>query len=142
MAAKEAAALIGDVTKVTDGQIALTAHNNGDGTWSVTLGPGGVILEDGLPREKALAIVGAKTYPYEPGNKREQEAAELREEVEERASKVANEDASKSDFELGLVDKKGRRILPDEPEQRRAPGAGGRRGAANNPQSRAKNGEG
>lgn len=132
---------VGDVTKVTDGQIALTAHNNGDGTWSVTLGPGGVILEDGLPREKALAIVGAPTGPYEPQTDQEAQAAEWRAAVEQRARDYANAEAAKSDKDLGLVDAAGKTVRAKQPEQPSvAPSAGARKGAANTENAKAKNG--
>jgi hypothetical protein len=48
-----------DVSAPTDGQIALTARNNGDGTWAVKRGPTGAVLLDGIAHERALAIVGA-----------------------------------------------------------------------------------
>lgn len=79
------------------GQIALTAHNNGDGTWSVTRGPGGAVLRDGLPREKALAIVGGSTGPYEPENDQEAEAADERRAVEAEAAAIEEKEAFKPD---------------------------------------------
>ncbi|WP_295198731.1 hypothetical protein [uncultured Brevundimonas sp.] len=84
-----------------DGQIALTAYNNGDGTWSVRRGPDGPVLKDGLPREEALAIVGAPTGPYEPATEVEAVAAEKRSEIEQ--AEVVREEAEvfKSDEEVG-----------------------------------------
>lgn len=79
---------ITDPSAPADGQIALTAHNNGDGTWSVTRGPGGTVLRDGLPREKALAIVGGATGPYEPTNEQEAVAASERAELEEKSASL------------------------------------------------------
>lgn len=138
---KDDAAPVGDVTKVSDGQIALSARNEGDGTWSVRLGPGGPILMDGLPREKALGIVGAPTAPYEPANKAEQELADLREQCEQAAAEYANAEAAKSDEDVGLTDSKGRRRFDDEPEAVRVgPAAGARKGAANTAGAKGKNG--
>lgn len=132
---------VGDVTKVSDGQIALSARNEGDGTWSVRLGPGGPILMDKLPRERALGIVGAPTGPYEPVNKQEQELADLRAQCEEAASVYANEEASKSDEDAGLVDSRGRKKFADEPEAVRiGPAAGARKAAANTEGGKAGNG--
>lgn len=82
------------------GQIALTAHNDGDGTWSVTRGPGGAVLRSGLPREKALAIVGGATVSYEPQNEQEQTAADERKTVEAEAAKVEEAEMLKSDEDL------------------------------------------
>lgn len=124
-------ALVGNVADVSGGQIALSARNEGDGTWSVRLGPGGPILMDDLPMEKALGIVGAPTGPYEPANKREQELGELREKCEDAAREYANAEALKSDEDAGLVDKNGRRKFADEPEAERiGPAAGARKSAA------------
>jgi hypothetical protein len=111
-----AEAVIGDVTKLEDGQIALSARNEGDGTWSVRLGPGGPVLYEGLPMEKALAIVGAPTGPHVPLNRQEADAAEEREGAEEAASEYVNAEALKSDKELGIVDARGRPVFADEPE--------------------------
>lgn len=91
-----------DVSAPADGQIALTAHNNGDGTWSVTRGPKGAVLQDGLPREKALAIVGGATGPYEPMNEQEAKAGEERAALEAKAADITNAEAEKAD-EPGTV---------------------------------------
>lgn len=91
-----------DISAPADGQIALTAHNNGDGTWSVTRGPKGVVLADGLAREKAIAIVGGATGPYAPENEQEAAIAAERAKIEEKAAKVTNEAAAKAD-EPGVV---------------------------------------
>jgi hypothetical protein len=132
---------IGDVMALSDGQIAMTAHNNQDGTWAVTLGPGGPILEDGLHRDEALAIVGGGTGPYRDQirNRQELAAADRRENLEANATAHVNEHALDSDRDLGLVDEKGRPILPEEPEPVRVKAV---KGGASNPQNaRAKNGE-
>lgn len=134
-------ALVGNVAEVSGGQIALSARNEGDGTWSVRLGPGGPILMDDLPREKALGIVGAPTAPYEPATKQEQELADLREQCEKAAIEYGNAEALKSDEDAGLVGKNGRRKFADEPEQVRiGPAAGARKAAANTANAKGKNG--
>ena len=141
MAENTETAPVGNVAEVTGGQIALSARNEGDGTWSVRLGPGGPILMDGLPREKALGIVGAPTAPYEPVNRQEAELADLREQCEQAASAYANAEAVKSDKEAGLTDERGRRRFDDEPEQVRiGPAAGARKGAARTEGGKAGNG--
>jgi hypothetical protein len=85
----------------SDGQIALTAHNNGDGTWSVKRGPNGPVLRDGLPREKALAIVGGATGPYEPESEQEAVAAADRADIEAEEAAREETDLFKSDAEVG-----------------------------------------
>ena len=85
-----------------DGQIALTAHNNGDGTWSVKRGPDGPVLQDGLAREKALAIVGGATGPHEPVGEQEEQAAAGRavleqKEAEREEKEVFAPDAKRED---------------------------------------------
>jgi hypothetical protein len=88
---------------VSGGQIALTAHNNGDGTWSVMQGPGGPVVKDGISREEAYAIVGAPTGPYEPKNKDERRDADKRVEVEQGILDESAGTALQSDEELGTV---------------------------------------
>lgn len=87
-----------------DGQIALTAHNNGDGTWSVKRGPDGPILKDGLAREKALAIVGGATGPYEPQNDQEAEAAKQRAAIEMKEAKREERDLFAPDADASLAE--------------------------------------
>lgn len=89
------------ISAPSDGQIALTAHNNGDGTWSVKRGPDGPVLQDGLPREKALAIVGAPTGPYEPATEQEATAAEERKALEAKEAKREEKEIFASDDEAG-----------------------------------------
>lgn len=120
---------IGDVLQLTDGQIALSARNEGDGTWSVRVGPGGPVVEDGLAYEEAVAIVGAPTGPYTPGNRAEVVAAARRRKAEEAARKHVNAEAMKSDVDLGLVDEDGVPTFEDEPEPVRL-GAAAKRGSA------------
>lgn len=127
---EDARAVIGDVMQLSDGQVALSARNEGDGTWSVRAGPGGPVLYEGLPMEKALAIVGAPTGPHVPLNKQEAENAEMREDAEEALREFANKDALASDEELGLTDARGRPVFKDEPDPvRLKPAAGARKGA-------------
>lgn len=85
-----------------DGQIALTAHNNGDGTWAVKRGPDGPILKDGLPREQALAIVGGATGPYEPENEQEADAAAQRAVLEQREAEREERDLFAPDPDASL----------------------------------------
>ncbi len=86
-----------DISAPTDGQIALTAHNNQDGTWAITRGPGGDVLEDGLQRDEAMAIVGAPSTPTDPANAQEVELVERRREIEARAADVTNAKAFEPD---------------------------------------------
>lgn len=138
-----AAEILGDVAKVNGGQIALSARNEGDGTWSVRLGPGGPILMDDLPMEKALGIVGAPTGPYEAATQREQDLADLRQACEAAAREHANAEALKSDQDAGLVDSQGKRKFPVEPDAVRVgPAAGARSGGVNTTNARTRNGEG
>jgi hypothetical protein len=74
---------------VSDGQIALTARNNGDGTWAVTAGPGGEIRHHGLAKEEAIAIVGAPTGPYTPDTHQDAVAADKRVDAEQRLVNAA-----------------------------------------------------
>lgn len=95
-----------------DGQIALTAHNNGDGTWSVKRGPDGPVLQDGLAREKALAIVGGATGPHEPVGEQEEQAAAERaaleqKEAEREEKEVFAPDASRDPLDHDGNGKKG-----------------------------------
>lgn len=122
--------VIGDVFALSDGQPAFSARNEGDGTWSVRLGPGGPILEEGLPMEKALAIVGAPTWPYQPSTKAELVQTEHREALEVAASDHVNAEALKSDKDLGLVDERGRDVLKDEADPVRIKSAGTSRRSA------------
>lgn len=93
------------ISAPSDGQIALTAHNDGDGTWSVIRGPGGPVLRSGLAREQAFAIVGGATGPYDPENEQEAQAAEQRAQIEaEEAEREATE-VFQSDEEAGSPDK-------------------------------------
>lgn len=92
----------------SDGQIALTAHNNGDGTWSVKRGPNGPVLETGLPRERAFAIVGGLTGPYEPSNAQEAAAAEHRAALEQKEAEREAATANLTDAEVGDPLKVGR----------------------------------
>lgn len=85
-----------------DGQIALTAHNNGDGTWAVKRGPDGPILKNGLPREQALAIVGGATGPYEPENEQEAAAAAQRAVLEKKEAKREERDLFAPDADASL----------------------------------------
>ena len=85
-----------------DGQIALTAHNNGDGTWAVKRGPDGPILKDGLAREQALAIVGGATGPYEPEGEQEAAAAKQRAALEIKEAKREERDLFAPDPEAPL----------------------------------------
>lgn len=87
----------------TDGQIALTAHNNGDGTWSVKRGPTGPVLRNGLPREEALAIVGGATGPYEPANTQEAIAASKRAAIEREEADREAATANLSDAEVAAT---------------------------------------
>lgn len=98
-----------DVSAPEGGQIALTARNNQDGTWAITRGPGGDVLETGLQRDEALAIVGAPSRPIDPDNEEEVELVERRRQVEARAAEITNAKA----FE------------PDAPEAPRAHQIGG-----------------
>jgi hypothetical protein len=84
-----------------DGQIALTAHNNGNGTWAVKRGPDGPILKDGLAREEALAIVGAPTGPHEPDTVEEETAAQKRSALEKKEAKREATEIFQSDAEAG-----------------------------------------
>ena len=84
-----------------DGQIALTAHNNGNGTWAVKRGPDGPILKDGLAREEALAIVGAPTGPHEPDTAEEETAAQKRSALEKKEAKREATEIFQSDAEAG-----------------------------------------
>lgn len=137
----DAGVIATNVADVSGGQIALSARNEGDGTWSVRLGPGGPILMDGLPQEKALGIVGAPTAPYEPASQREQDLADLREKCEEAAKAYANAEATKSDEEAGITGKNGRRKFADEPaDVRIGPAAGARKSASNTDNAKSKNG--
>ena len=96
------------ISAPSDGQIALTAHNNGDGTWSVKRGPNGPVLRDGLPREKALAIVGGATGPYEPENEQEAIAAADRAEIEAQEARREETEIFASDADTGEPLKVGR----------------------------------
>lgn len=96
------------ISAPSDGQIALTAHNNGDGTWSVKRGPNGPVLRDGLPREKALAIVGGATGPYEPENEQEAVAAAERAEIEAQEAAREEREVFASDADAGDPLKVGR----------------------------------
>lgn len=89
---------------IQDGQIALTARNNGDGTWAVTAGPGGKVLHDGLPREKAIAIVGAPTGPYSPATVGEGKLADERLEVEQQLVDETHGTSLITDEDAGAVD--------------------------------------
>lgn len=83
-----------------DGQIALTAFNNGDGTWAVKRGPSGPVLRDGLAREEALAIVGGLTGPYSPSNVQEAVAAGKRAEIERQEAEREAATSGLSDAEV------------------------------------------
>lgn len=100
---------IGDLSAPVGGQIALTARKNQDGTFSITRGPDGEVLEAGLRRDEALAIVGAPSHPLDPGNRAEVDIVERRMAIEARAAEVTNAKA----FE------------PDAPEAPRAHQIGG-----------------
>ena len=63
-----------------------------------------MVLRDGLPKEKAIAIVGAPTGPYNPTTVEEGGQADLRVEAEQKLVDQAAVDVLKSDEELGLVD--------------------------------------
>lgn len=94
-----------EIAAPSGGQIALTAHNNGDGTWAVTRGPGGTILADGLAKEQAIAIVGAPTDGTEPRDKQEAWAIEARRELEEKAADAEVNGMFVSDAEQTKADK-------------------------------------
>ena len=94
-----------EIAAPSGGQIALTAHNNGDGTWAVTRGPGGTILADGMAKEQAIAIVGAPTDGSEPRDKQEAWAIEARRELEEKAADAEVEGMFVSDAEQAKADK-------------------------------------
>lgn len=89
------------VSAPLDGQIALTAHNNGNGTWAVKRGPDGPILKDGLAREEALAIVGAPTGPHEPDTAEEETAAQKRAALEKKEAKREAIEIFQADAEVG-----------------------------------------
>jgi len=89
---------------IQDGQIALTARNNGDGTWAVTAGPGGKVLRDGLAREQAIAIVGAPTGPYDPATVGEGKLADQRLDVEQQLVDETHGTTLVTDEEAGAVD--------------------------------------
>jgi len=84
-----------------DGQIALTAHNNGDGTWAVKRGPDGPILKDGISREEALAIVGAPTGPHDPDTDEDATAAGKRAALEKKEAKREASEIFQTDAEAG-----------------------------------------
>ena len=86
-----------DISAPEGGQIALTAHNNQDGTWAITRGPGGDVLEDDLQRDEALAIVGAPASPLDPDNAQEVELVERRKQIEARAAELTNAAAFEPD---------------------------------------------
>jgi hypothetical protein len=113
MAAAPAASNL-DIATPAGGQIALTAYNNGDGTWSVKRGPNGAVLQDGLPREQALAIVGGATGPYEPSTPQEAGIAEQRAELEKKAADIEVEGMFRSDAEVGAEPAKVGRIADAE----------------------------
>jgi len=94
---EEAKGKIPNAAYVFDGQIALTAKNKQDGTWEVRLGPEGEVLLEGLPMERALAVVGAPTGPYTPSNMEERIVADLRVEAEQKAYDKANDDVMTPD---------------------------------------------
>ena len=123
-----------DLSAPIDGQIALSAFNNGDGTWAVKRGPTGEVLQDGLPREKALAIVGAPTGPYNPADDREAAVGEERAKLEQKAA-VSVEDAEQKD---APGQKTGAQLVSGmaKPD----PAAGARKGAANTENGKAGNG--
>lgn len=93
-----------DIVAPSGGQLALTAHNDFDGTWSITRGPGGSVLRSGLPKEQALAIVGAPTGSEKPANEQEAWAAEQRRELEEATAEHELKTMFKSDAELSADD--------------------------------------
>lgn len=93
-----------EIVQPSGGQIALTAHNDGDGTWSVTRGPGGTVLAEGLAKEEAVAIVGAPTDGSEPKNEQERRAIEARRDLEEAAADAEVEGMFKSDAEVSAED--------------------------------------
>lgn len=94
-----------EIAAPSGGQIALTAHNNGDGTWAVTRGPGGTVLADGMAKEQAIAIVGAPTDGSEPRDKQEAWAIQARRELEEKAADAEVEGMFVSDAEQAKADK-------------------------------------
>lgn len=89
-----------DIVAPSGGQLALTAHNNMDGTWSVTRGPGGAVLRDGLAKEQAIAIVGAPTNGETPANQQEEWAAKQRLEIEQETAERELDVMFKSDKEI------------------------------------------
>jgi len=109
-----------DIIAPTDGQIALTAHNDGDGTWSVLRGPGGRVLESGLPMERALAIVGGETGPYTPRTEQGQDAADHRRALEEDTAEFEVEAIFQSDDDIA---KNGNALSGDYADNRPAEGA-------------------
>lgn len=111
-----------DIIQPSDGQIALTAHNDGDGTWSVLRGPGGVVLESGLPKEAALAIVGGETGPYTPRTEQGQKAADYRRKLEEECADREVEAIFQSDEEVA---EQGNALVGDYADNRPAAGDGG-----------------
>lgn len=111
-----------DIIAPSDGQIALTAHNDGDGTWSVLRGPGGVVLESGLPKERALAIVGGETGPYSPQTEQGQDAADHRRALEEQVAEHEVQAIFQSDEEIA---RDGNALVGDYADNRPAAGDGG-----------------
>jgi hypothetical protein len=119
-----------DIIAPSDGQIALTAHNDGDGTWSVLRGPGGTVLESGLAREAALAIVGGETGPYSPRTEQGEKAADHRRHLEEQTAELEVREIFRSDEEIA---RDGNALVGDYADNRPASGvsdAAGLGGAA------------
>ena len=86
-----------DPSAPAGGQIALTARNSQDGTWAITRGPGGEVLESGLQRDEALAIIGAPASPMDPDNHLEVALVARRKGIEARAADATNAVAFEAD---------------------------------------------
>lgn len=116
-----------EIVAPSGGQIALTAHNNEDGTWSVTRGPGGIVLADGLPREVALGVVGAPTEAgYKPTSEQEERLIEMRKELENKSADAEVKAMFQSDAD---VEKNGNALVGDNAATRPARGRGTGAGA-------------
>ncbi len=102
-AATAAVALPNAAFVSSDSQPAMTAHNNGDGTWSVTEGPNGTVLQDGLHRDQALAIVGGKTGAHKPKDEQERRATNDRVDLEQKLFNNAAKDQLQTDGEAGAI---------------------------------------
>lgn len=75
----------------------MTARNSQDGTWAITRGPGGEVLESGLKRDEALAIIGAPASPMDPDNHLEVALVARRKKIEARAAEATNAVAFEAD---------------------------------------------